>query len=198
MISPLEELLDEHERASDAWRTTGREDDRLVMRQTWEIGITQPGNRWNQRADLSVWTRCTPTVLDRETGNPDAHLEYRGACLGCGWVSPHTHLIHEGGENAAVEDAHDHTHRGWRELPIVAAVLTADSPSQYVRAIARWREQWERLLPVGWLDAGGPIRTPRGRGATRHVPGRAPGGGYDLATPEGSPPADPDGQMALL
>ena len=198
MINPLEELLDEHARASDAWQTTGREQDRVAMRQTWEIGITQPGNRWNQRADLSVWTRCTPTVLDRETGNPDAHLEYRGACLGCGWASPHTHLIGDGGENAAVEDAHDHTHPGWRELAIVAAAPAPDSSSQYVRAIARWREQWERLLPVGWLDAGGPIRTPRSRGASRHVPCRAPSGGYDLAGPEGSQPADPDGQMALL
>jgi hypothetical protein len=198
MTSPLEELLDEHERASDAWHTTGREDDRLAMRRTWEIGLTQPGNRWNQRADLSVWTRCTPTVLDRETGNPDAHLEYCGACLGCGWVSPNAHLFGQGGENAAVEAAHDHTHPEWREVPIVAAVPAPDSPSQYARQIARWREQWEPLLPVGWLDAGGPVRTPRDRGATRHVPCRAPGGGYDLAVPDGSRLADPHGQLSIL
>ncbi len=198
MISPLEQLLDDHERAGDLWRTTRREEDRQAMRQTWEIGITQPGNRWNQRADLSVWKVCTPTSLDRETGDPAAHLEYRGACLGCGWVSPDTHRIDQGGENAAVEDANDHSHPGWRQLPIVAPIPNADGVAQHVRAIARWREQWERLLPVGWLDSGGPIRTARGPGASRHVPCRAPGGGYDLAAPEGRKPDDPTGQMALI
>jgi hypothetical protein len=136
--------------------------------------------------------------LHTHRANPDAHLEYRGACLGCGWVSPNTHLIGHGGENAAVEDAHDHTHPGWRELPIVAAVPKLDSPSQYVRQIPRWREQWEPLLPAGWLDAGGPIRTPRRRGESRHIPCRAPGGGYDLAAPEGSRPADAHGQLSIL
>ena len=38
-----------------------------------------------------------------------------------------------------------------------------------------------QMLPVGWLEAGGPIRTYRQPKGCRHVPGGAPGGGYDLS-----------------
>jgi len=145
----------------------------------------------------SRWTRCTPTVLCRDSWPRRPHLEYRGACLGCGWVSPRTHWMGAGGENAAVEDAHDHTHPGWRDLPVVAAIPSIDSPARHKQAIVRWRAAWERVLPAGWLDQGGPIRTKRSPLATRHVPGRAPGGGYDLAA-RADEREIPGGQLELF
>ncbi|MGO9959336.1 MAG: DUF6349 family protein, partial [Solirubrobacteraceae bacterium] len=60
-----------------------------------------------------------------------------------------------------------------------------------------WVEKWAPLLPDGWLERGGPIRTRRERHATRHVPGRAPGGGYDLAADDTVREED-GGQLCLL
>ena len=191
-------LLDEHQRLYDHWQTTKTEPDRVAMQATWHIWITSPGSRFGERdTDQQPWPTCTPTVLSRDSGDPDDHLEYRGACLGCGWVSDRTHRLRHGGENAAVEDAHDHTHPGWREIPVVQAPPTPDSPSAYDRGLARWRERWGFLFPDGWLDRGGPIRTKRSPGATRHVPGRAPGGGYDLAAPADAT-EEPGGQLGLF
>jgi len=51
------------------------------------------------------------------------------------------------------------------------------------------------VLPAGWLEMGGPIRTHRSAPANRHVPGRAPGGGYDLASDEREETA---GQLAFF
>jgi hypothetical protein len=43
----------------------------------------------------------------------------------------------------------------------------------------------------------GPIRTRRGQPATRHVPGAAPGGGYDMSAGLGTP-EHPGGQLGLF
>ena len=112
-------------------------------------------------------------------------------------MSPNTRLIRAGGENAAVEDAHDHTHPGWRGLPVVERPPSAGAPSAHARALASWREQWEHLLPTGWLDRGGPIRTTRAAHGTRHVPGSAPGGGYDLSAGN-TTTEQPCGQLGLF
>jgi hypothetical protein len=192
-------LLREHRRLHDLWRTTKSEQDRVVMQASWHIWITSPGSRDDDRdTDEQSWPTCTPTVLSRDTGEPGDHLEYRGACLGCGWVSDRAHRLSRGGENAAVEDAHDHTHPGWREIPVVEAPPTPDSPRAYARGLARWRDRWGSLFPDGWLDHGGPIRTKRSPGGTRHVPGRAPGGGYDLAADADTMPEEPGGQLGLF
>lgn len=120
-------------------------------------------------------------MLCHETGDDTNHLAYRGACLGCGWVSTAVHLLWDHGENGAAEDANDHTHPAWRTLPVVASLPSNDGGAAYQRAITVWRSRWEPLLPPGWLDASGPVRTRRAVNARRHVPGRAPGGGYDMA-----------------
>ncbi len=194
-------LLAEHDRLHATWQTTRREDDRVAMVRSFSIAITAPGSRFGHPDTAPpVWPSCTPTVLSRDSGDRTDHLEYRGACLGCGWISDHTHRLRRGGgENTAVEDAHDHTHPGWRELPVVEAPPTLDSPHAHAHAqrLARWRERWELLLPAGWLEQRGPIRTPRSGGGTRHVPGRAPGGGYDLAAVDAVPEA-PGGQLGLF
>ncbi|WP_374195178.1 DUF6349 family protein [Streptomyces sp. ISL-1] len=60
-----------------------------------------------------------PTVIIRSWNQPaPLHPEetwaylHRGACLGCTWEGPDRRRTDE-----AVEDAHDHTHPGWRALP---------------------------------------------------------------------------------
>jgi hypothetical protein len=192
-------LLEQHDHLQATWQASRLEEVRVAMVRSWSIGITSPGSRFGHPdLDREAWLICTPTVLTRDNGEPADHLEYRGACLGCGWVSDNVHRLRRGGENAAVEDAHDHTHPGWRDVPVVEAPPSLDSPQAYARGIARWRERWELLLPAGWLDRGGPIRTPRSHGGTRHVPGRAPGGGYDLAADLGATREKPGGQLGLF
>ena len=195
----LWDLVEEHRRLEAVWRESRREEDRRAMAGGWSIAITAPGAEpFDDGEPLSGrWSRCSPTVLSRDHWPRRPHLEYRGACLGCGWVSPRTHFLQAGGENAAVEDAHDHTHPGWRDLPVVGALPSIDSPTARERAIGEWRARWEPLLPGGWLDRGGPIRTKRSPLGTRHVPGRAPGGGYDLAAAADEREI-PGGQLGLF
>ena len=193
----LWQLLARYHQLQHTWRDTHTEPDRLAMVRSWGIFITHPGGNLEDGAGPGTREICTPTVLSRDTGNRDAHLAYRGACLGCGWISPHIHLIRAGGENAAVEDAHDHTHPDWRQLPVVARPPSPSAPSAHAHALARWREQWEPILPTGWLDRGGPIRTARAPHGTRHVPGGAPGGGYDLSAGD-TTPEQPCGQLGLF
>ncbi|MBY8884824.1 hypothetical protein K7472_08185 [Streptomyces sp. PTM05] len=114
-----------------------------------------------------------PTLLARswERPAPDGSGEtwsylHRGACLGCTWEGPNRR-----GTDEAIEDAHDHSHPGWRALP---AVLE--------RRSRHWFTHVQRLYPAGWFDRGGPIRTVRTGIEKQHKPGAAPGGGYDLAT----------------
>lgn len=153
-----------------------------------------------KRRDSHAWTLsrcnpedptdvCRPTVLDVDVRaeplwRPSVPLDcdclttvndlmFRGACLHCDWEGPP-----RPDENWAVEDAHDHTWPGWRALPIVAqAPHDVDGRG---KKHATWEAKVRSLYPDGWLDAGGPVRTWRDRGANRHVDGRAPGGGYDL------------------
>jgi hypothetical protein len=102
-----------------------------------------------------------------------------------------------GGENAAAEDANDHTHPGWRDLPVVERPPQNHGAAAHPKALSGWRKRWEPLLPAGWLERGGPIRTQRGQPATRHVPGGAPGGGYDMSAGPGAA-EHPGGQLGLF
>ncbi len=189
-------LLAEHDRLHAIWRHSRQESDRLAMAVAWALAITHPGGGLFDDGELlaGCWERCTATVLCSDHWPEREHLHYRGACLGCGWVSDHTHRG-AGAENAAVEDVHDHTHPGWRDLPVLAAPPSMESPAAYKRLVERWRATWEPVLPAGWLDRSGPIRTHRSAPANRHVPGRAPGGGYDLASDEREETA---GQLAFF
>ena len=126
--------------------------------------------------------RCQPTVLfadlrcncgryrDSYRCTCVGDLMYRGACRQCDWEGDPRDR-----ENAAAEDACDHAWAGWAELPVVPAV------PQERKKRAAWVEQVSELYPVGWLEDGGPIRTARSRSGSRHVAGRTPFGGYDLA-----------------
>jgi hypothetical protein len=137
------------------------------QRGMWGIYFGQPGAR-NQGGFTSTTPDHRPTTLARVVDEPRWHQLYQGACLGCDW---------EGETRArngdAVEDAHDHAWPGWRDLPAV---------QQPKANYERWLTEVKRAYPPAWLEAGGPIVTIRSDSRfSRHLPGRAPGGGYDLA-----------------
>ncbi len=201
-------LLDEHARLHAAWKRTGDEQDRRLMAAAWTIAITHPGgglmdDEPPQRPDAKRGHLCTPTVLSchwlpaegEDYWTMQDHLGFRGACLTCGWVGPPRRDARA--ENLAVEDAHDHSHPGWREIPVLPAPPSMETPTSYKQLVARWYERWGHLLPEGWLDRGGPVRTARSASASRHVAGRAPGGGYDLAAAD-SARETAGGQLCLL
>jgi hypothetical protein len=95
---------------------------------------------------------------------PDA-LMYQAICRACRW-----HAIADG-ENAAVEAWHDHAFPGWRDLPAVPHGLGDKKRAAWIDA----------NQPADWRRPGSPIVTERTPGGTRHVGGRSPFGGYDLA-----------------
>ncbi|MGK3103234.1 DUF6349 family protein [Streptomyces sp. WAC05858] len=138
-------------------------------RSIWGIDWGHPG--FAHRTPPEPTTDHRPTVLVRSWGRPapDGSGEtwpylHCGACLGCTWEGPNRRRTDE-----AVEDAHDHSHPDWRDLPAM--------PERRGR---HWLTHVQRLYPDGWFDRGGPIRTVRTGIEKRHKPGAAPGGGYDL------------------
>jgi hypothetical protein len=139
-------------------------------------------------------TACRPGVQWRpgySEDPPRPGMIYSGAC-GCGWEGP-DHL----GENAAVEDAHDHAWPGWRDQPLMPPVPHDDAEA------TAWLARARRVYPRGWLDSGGPVRTARVSPiGCRHHRSHL-WNGFDMgvlsgtaARPEGSPPTlarQPDG-----
>lgn len=127
--------------------------------------------------------RCRPMVMYAdlrcehqydETCACVGDLVYRAACLHCAWEG-----TVKARENTAVEDAHDHSWPGWRDLPVVPSRPPAGSSAKEREALSNWQAGVTAVYPSGWLESGGPIRT----GHTgRHIPNRTGFGGYDLAT----------------
>lgn len=105
-------------------------------------------------------------------------LIYRHACT-CGLLAPACE-----DENGAVEDAMDHAWSGWRDLPVHTTWRHDGPPAKQANATEKWlTAALQAGYPSGWLEAGGPVRTRRIAGGHRHVPGRTPWDGYDLAAP---------------
>ena len=101
---------------------------------------------------------------------------YRGVCTWCDWESSHFWSD----ENTAVEDALDHAWPGWRDVPVLEKSPEGGSSAAAKKKLHKWRDQMDALYPPGWVAQGGPIKTWREYGATRHVPNRSGFGGYDL------------------
>ncbi|HKT03735.1 MAG TPA: DUF6349 family protein [Rugosimonospora sp.] len=164
-----------------AWRARHGNPNSIRRSHAWEVHITCPD---------TPTERCQPTVLSADLRCDCfdecycvGDLLYRGACRGCGWEGEP-----RDGENAAVEDACDHAWPGWRDLPVVPRV------PEDAKRHAAWAQRVAARYPANWLVDGGPIRTRRSGLGTRHVPGRTPFGGYDLAAvddPHDTPAADP-------
>lgn len=128
---------------------------------------------------------------------PDYWELSRGACFGCGWLGPERE-----DSNTAVEDAHDHTHPGWRELPVLEMPRLTYEPKKDDAALAAVLPQIVALYPADWPERCGPVRAWRNPIATRHVWGRSPWGGYELAVArQPKPEADSSAggeQLAML
>lgn len=102
-------------------------------------------------------------------------LLYQAICAECEWNSI-------GSEQDVVEAWHDHAWPGWRELPAVPTKVQSTG-HEGGNSKGRTRKWIETHYPAEWLVNGAPVVTERSNGATRHVPGRALFGGYDLGTP---------------
>lgn len=157
------------ERADRPWADLRRDGGPL---RAWQPTICGP----TVEADSTA--ACQPFILSIDL-RCDAHCGARCSCVGdliyrhlcsCGHIDdPHT------SENEAAEDAMDHGWPGWRDLPILASSMPEATNQR-----SRWLEAATAAYPAGWIEAGGPVRTARGRYTTRHVPGRTPHRGYDM------------------
>ena len=83
-------------------------------------------------------------------------------------------------ENDATEAAVDHAFPGWRETPIVPRVERFGDAKKEAAQEAALLAKIRPLYAAGWFERGGPIRTMRRWPSTRHVPGNAPTGGFDM------------------
>ena len=195
MADNLWDLLAQSDEAYARWKADRSEENRLAWRALWSINLTCPGAGFldNDGAKPGDFPRCTPTVLSGDREDPGEELpnwlHYRGACLGCGWVGEPVDS-----ENAAAEDAHDHAWPGWRDLPVFPDRAYDPNPN-LEKERARWLAKIMPLMPPGWIEAGGPVRTLREAPGNRHVPLHTPWGGYDMACGKDEPRA---GQQQLF
>ncbi|MEU5385977.1 DUF6349 family protein [Kitasatospora cineracea] len=127
----------------------------------WELDYGAPG--FNGRHPTSATERHTPTTLERQLDNGP---QRRGACLACTWEGPVRR-----NHNAAVEDALDHTHPGWRALP----ALPHGASGKNATRLAAHRNATH---PPDWFTTGGPLKVFTRTANEWHEHGRAPGGGY--------------------
>ncbi|MEV6033642.1 DUF6349 family protein [Nonomuraea sp. NPDC052116] len=139
----------------------------------WCIQINQPGWGRGRGDQVEETEEHQPTVLARRT--PEGKRQRRGACLGCDWEGQDRRRL-----NDAIEDAHDHSFPGWRGMPSVL-------PSPPYGDRQRWLENVAKAYPPGWFQRGGPIITMREESNGLHWAMRAPGGGYDMASPHQRP-----------
>ncbi|MCT7372995.1 DUF6349 family protein [Mycolicibacterium llatzerense] len=131
---------------------------------------------------LKATAQCRPAVMRADLRCRHEHedrcscvgdLVYRAACLHCAWEGEIRALA-----NPAVEDAHDHSWPGWRDLPIVASRPPAGNSAKEREAMTNWHAAVTTAYPAGWLEEGGSIRTAH---LGRHIPNLTGYGGYDLA-----------------
>lgn len=121
---------------------------------------------------FSADTRCD-TPNHRHPDHWPNQLVYQAICPDCRW-----HAIGPS-ENEAVEAWHDHAMPGWRNLPTLPPVKGRDEHRKTTAALAWLTTHY----PADWQVEGAPVITQRSGRGTRHVPGRSPYGGYDLAAP---------------
>lgn len=114
-------------------------------------------------------------------------LTYQAICEPCGW-----HSI-TGGENASVEEWHDHALPGWRDLPVVPArIPLIDASMRFTKKAREWITDH---YPLAAQEPGAPVITERrNREGMRHIPGRSPWGGYAMSHGPLGPGHDLDGE----
>ncbi|MFF8769015.1 DUF6349 family protein [Kitasatospora sp. NPDC015120] len=154
---------------------------RDARRASWMIGYAKPG--FNGRHPTTPTTRHTPTHLDRHL---NTHTERRGACLACNWEGPARRH-----QNAAIEDALDHTHPGWRDLPTLPQSVGG-------RNATLLRAYRDATFPPGWFDTGGPLKVWTTTANDWHEHSKAPGGGYLIKVHRPAPAPAAHQQQTLL
>ncbi|MEU9238549.1 DUF6349 family protein [Streptomyces sp. NPDC048385] len=148
--------------------TSLRNADREVLRAAWSIGYGDPGFTTQFGIPPEPSTRHTATSIGKIVA--DVRRLQRGACLACSWEGPDRRR-----RDAAIEDAHDHTHPGWRDLPIFDRARSG-------KASKLWWAHVRASYPNDWFDVGGPLRLYVEPPFDRHQAGAAPGGGFVLHT----------------
>lgn len=170
MITTVTEPTGARARQTYYWRVRNGRTHTSVRQnaaQTWHIRPGHPGGAYCDLGhELDPPAHHAPTLLTRSrpTGRRDVQ-EFRGGCLSCGWEGP----VRRGdGDNAAVEDAHDHAFPGWRTLPPITRVKDRWEIPQNQ---ARWAQLTSRY-PAGWVEQGAPLlawnRHPRESHAAPH------------------------------
>ncbi|MFK3672450.1 DUF6349 family protein [Leifsonia aquatica] len=125
------------------------------------------------QADLGHGHRCHG--FRRSNQNPCTCVGsgvYMAVCATCCW-----HAITPD-EGTALEQWHDHVMPGWRGLPVAPTGRRNSQSGKLTRAGRSFLDNY----PTVWSFDGAPILTTRGAFGHRHVPGRSPFGGYDIAS----------------
>ena len=170
---PVADLEAAHER----WQFLHKLDQSRTQSRMWHRAIAVPGSVAVGEHGFDLFTadlRCEPwTHREPHSGcQCVGELTYQAICEPHGW-----HVI-AGDENSAVEGWHDHAFPGWRDLPVVPARLRSVDRLGLSKAATKWIAEH---YPPSRQVVGAPIITERSKGGTRHVPGRSPWAGYDIA-----------------
>lgn len=167
----------EFDEAASHWRFLHKLDKGYHPNRMWHRAIAVPMGVEVGDHTLDLFTadlRCEPWTHDQKHVGCACvgELTFMAICEPHGW-----HGI-GGNENVAVEAWHDHSFPGWRDLPIVPTRLRDREKPGISKAAKKWIEAH---YPKGMQIPGAPIITERSPMGTRHVPGRSPWGGYDIA-----------------
>lgn len=142
----------------------------------WHPSITgrddQPAIDGHELRLFQADARCEEKDHNHQAAPLPGQLLTQGVCGPCRW-----HSI-DRSEQRIVEAWHDHAMPGWRDLPVMPDELARFDSPKHTAAAAAWIAE---TYPERWQRPGVPIRTTRAQHATRHVPGRSPLGGYDMA-----------------
>lgn len=163
--------------AFEHWQFLHARDSVRISSRMWHRSITVAEGGEVSGHGLLLYTadlRCERwTHADREeTCMCVGELIYQSICGPCEWSAIADR------ENHAVELWHDHALPGWRDLPIVPSRLRMADKDCLSKSAKKWiTEHYPKSMQV----PGAPIITERRPYGTRHVPGRSPWGGYDLA-----------------
>lgn len=161
------------------WRTRMHHLHPYPAERLWHIKPGHPGGAYADTGqDLTPPDHHAPTLLTREG---DKLTHWRGACLACPWEGPEHSSRNQHDQttvNAAIEEAHDHTHPGWRTLPHL--------DNEHAR------RNLADLYPPGWADTGAPLITRPAQHRHHHQPPTTHTPRYQLRitpTPQTTEPA---------
>lgn len=163
--------------ALEHWTFLHAHDKTHINSRMWRHSITFPESDQVAGHGLVLYTtdlHCEPWKHPdkQESCTCVGDLMYQAICDPCEWNGI------TDSENGVVEMWHDHALPGWRQLPVVPSRLRMMDKDGLSEAAKKWIVEH---YPQSRQVLGAPIITERHPYGTRHVPGRSPGGGYDLS-----------------